>query len=282
MRYVSSFLEVQQLIVFVRNQKKGFITNFYPEEFKINLWISNNELFYEDYTDSILFFHKCDGFVTLFYCTTTIDALDNALIKLESDSLYVVDILSNTSKSLVIEIFYNNGFKRHNSLVRMNKINQLKNIQYQPNENIKNADLSDTIEIQKIFFTYFDKFTEQIPINKELMQWIKQSHLIVYKDESKIVGFLIYDITGITLYLRYWFVRPEYRDQKVGSELIKEFLFRGKETKRQIFWVIESNENAIKRYLHYGFTRENMYDFVLIKNKKHEEKNNYNTPRTTS
>ena len=37
----------------------------------------------------------------------------------------------------------------------------------------------------------------------------------------------------------------------------------GKDTKRQIFWVIRTNENAIKRYKHYGFNEENMFDYVM-------------------
>ncbi|MBA4320402.1 MAG: N-acetyltransferase, partial [Flavobacterium sp.] len=46
---------------------------------------------------------------------------------------------------------------------------------------------------------------------------------------------------------------------------------KGRNTKRQLFWVIKSNENAIKRYLHYGFKEEKMYNFVMInKNIRYE------------
>jgi len=149
--------------------------------------------------------------------------------------------------------------------VRMSKINQSNNSIYKSNKKIRNAKLIDIQEVQTLLTNNFDKYTEQIPVYEELEQWVKQSHLIVYELDSKIVGFLIYDLTGVTLYLRYWFVCPEYRDLKIGSELIREYLYRGKETKRQIFWVIESNDNAIKRYEHYGFIKERMYDYILTK-----------------
>lgn len=265
MKSVSSYLELHQLIANVRNLKKGFITNFYPEEFKINLWIINKELSFEETSETILFFHKCDGFITLLYCSTKVDTLNEALTKLDSNIVYIVDVISNTPTSPVIEIFYTNGFEKYNSLVRMSKINQTNDTLYQPNENIRNTDVLDIHEILELFATYFDKFVEQIPMNEELEQWIKQSRLIIYELESKIAGFLIYDLIGITLYLRYWFVRPEYRNLKVGSELIKVFLHRGIGTKRQLFWVIESNENAIIRYIHYGFIKEEMYDVIMIK-----------------
>ena len=84
----------------------------------------------------------------------------------------------------------------------------------------------------------------------------------IYEVENKILGFIIYDLKASTLFLRYWFVKPNYRDLRIGSKLFNEFLLRGKDTHRQMFWVIRSNENAINRYLHYGFKEEIMYNFV--------------------
>ena len=71
-------------------------------------------------------------------------------------------------------------------------------------------------------------------------------------------------MNNTTNYLRYWFTHPNYRDKKIGSKLLRHFFKIGEDTKRQIFWVIQSNENAIKRYRHYGFKEENMFDYVLM------------------
>ena len=70
-------------------------------------------------------------------------------------------------------------------------------------------------------------------------------------------------MNATTHYLRYWFTHPDFRDKKVGSRLLRRFFEEGRDTKRQLFWVIRSNENAIKRYRHYGFAEENMFDFVM-------------------
>ena len=126
------------------------------------------------------------------------------------------------------------------------------------------AGIGDVQEILKLYDTYFDAYIEQIPLREELERWIASDHVLVYRADGHIVGFLIYDLTGVTLYLRYWFVHPEYRDQKIGAILFKEFMRRGENTRRQLFWVISSNENAIKRYVHYGFAIEKMFDYVLI------------------
>ena len=87
--------------------------------------------------------------------------------------------------------------------------------------------------------------------------------IFIPKIENKIAGFLIYELTTTTLYLRYWFTHPDYRDRKVGSRLLRRFFEEGKDTKRQLFWVIRTNENAIVRYRHYGFVEENMFDYVM-------------------
>ena len=265
MKLIEVYSDIQFHMNFIRSLRKGFITNFYPDEFKTNLWITQKEFFFELSTDTIFFFHKRDEFTTLFYCSTTFESLSNSLGIIESQEKLIIDIVSNDLSSPVLNVFYLNGFNRHSSLVRMSKINQSNNSIYKSNKKIRNAKLIDIQEVQTLLTNNFDKYTEQIPVYEELEQWVKQSHLIVYELDSKIVGFLIYDLTGVTLYLRYWFVCPEYRDLKIGSELIREYLYRGKETKRQIFWVIESNDNAIKRYEHYGFIKERMYDYILTK-----------------
>ena len=115
--------------------------------------------------------------------------------------------------------------------------------------------------------SYFDPLSEQLPSYEEILYFISRKSVLVYKEAGKVYGFVIFELNGQTLYLRYWFVLPEYRDLKIGSRLFNEFMRAGHATKRQLFWVIASNENAIKRYRHYGFEVERLYDYVLIRNK---------------
>lgn len=265
MKLIEVYSDIQFYMNTIRSLRKGFITNFYPDEFKTNLWITQKKLFIVITSDTIFFFHKNDVFTTLFYCSTTYESLNNSLSIIDFQGKLIVEIITNDSTSHLLNVFNLHGFKQHSSLVRMSKIIQSNNSFYQPNKKIRNATLIDIQEVQSLLTNNFDKYTEQIPVYEELEQWVIQSHLIVYELDSKIAGLLIYDLIGVTSYLRYWFVCPEYRDLKIGSELIREYLYRGKETKRQIFWVIESNDNAIKRYEHYGFTKEKMCDYILIK-----------------
>ena len=112
-------------------------------------------------------------------------------------------------------------------------------------------------------YAFFDEQTEQIPYYEELLNYVSQGHVLVCEEDGMMAGFLIYELNTTTLYLRYWFTHPDFRDKKVGSRLLRRFFDEGKDTKRQLFWVIRTNENAIMRYRHYGFTEENMYDYVM-------------------
>ena len=134
---------------------------------------------------------------------------------------------------------------------------------YNPDPDIRFAQEEDLPLIRKQLHQYFDEKTEQIPYDEELKDYTKQRHILVCDEKGIMAGFLIFELNATTLYLRYWFTHPDFRDKKVGSRLLRRFFEEGKDTKRQLFWVIQTNENAKVRYRHYGFSEEDMYDFVM-------------------
>ncbi|MFY9144000.1 MAG: GNAT family N-acetyltransferase [Bacteroidales bacterium] len=264
---VNSYQELLENIAYIRYIGKGFITNFYPDVNKHNLWIKNKYLYVIKEKETILFFYKRDSHIAIYYVSSALNELLEALKKIDNESIFVIDVISDSENSDILSILKESNFKHYTTLRRMSKIKNEVAFLYQKNDNIQNAQKDDFITIQNILNEYFDKYAEQLPIEEEINRWIDKSNIILYKQENNIAGILIYDIIGYTLYLRYWLVLSQYRNLKIGSELLKEFLYRGKDTKRQLFWVKENNENAIKRYMHFGFKLENMYDFIWIKNK---------------
>ena len=53
--------------------------------------------------------------------------------------------------------------------------------------------------------------------------------------QRAMAGFLIYELSNATLYLRYWFTHPDHRDKKVGSRLLRRFFEEGKDTNGSCF-----------------------------------------------
>lgn len=272
---VANFIEIDNSFVKVKNYKKKLITNFFPNREKIEIWISKNEFYKIEIGEVIYFLRSNTDFYILFFIASSNEELDKSLSQLLisfSDEIFILDIVQRVEFSDVLNIFYNKSFNLYTSLVRMNRLNHKSDLLYISTDGIKEASKHHLTILNKLFHSFFDKKAEQLPDEKELLNWIENKNVLIYEEDNQIGGFLVYEIIGNTLYLRYWFVHPDFRDKRIGSKLFNEFEIKGKDTNRHLFWVIRSNENAIKRYRHYGFVEEKMYNFVLTnKNIKYED-----------
>lgn len=269
MNKVQSLHEIQEIIQQIRLKRQGLITNFFLDSFKHALWIDNEELYAESFSDCILLVRRSGSFSSLFYIAVNEFSLEKALRKYCESSIEtcVVDVVGNESVVAAKNAFISCGFKEYEFLYRMSRLG-LPDIKYPLDGNVIEATLDDTVAIKQLLDLYFDPLSEQIPTIEEIEQFINKNGVLIYKeDTTSIGGFIISELLGTTLYLRYWFVAPAYRNNRIGSKLFNSFMNKGATTKRQLFWVIASNENAIKRYLHYGFVPEKLYDYVLIKKK---------------
>lgn len=67
MKAVNSFDEVKTYISKVRGLRKGFLTNFYPEQKKIDMWIAHECLYIVEGEETAIFLKKDDGFTYILY-----------------------------------------------------------------------------------------------------------------------------------------------------------------------------------------------------------------------
>lgn len=262
---IISFEQIQLFIKKVRAQKKGYVTNFYWDSNKHPYWLASGLLQYEESEECVLMFHDSGMFTNFYYIATNLDAVENMLnsIKLKND--LVVDVVCKGDGNEVVDTFKKMGFEFYRNLYRMSHIGQIVQHDWPRDSNVVKGNKDDAAKVLEILNRDFDPLCEQIPLLKELEDFAERGELSIIKDKNNICGFLIAEITGATWYLRYWYISPDYRNQGIGARLIKTSLIDGILTKRQIFWVLSDNENAIKRYEHYGFSKEIINDYVLIK-----------------
>lgn len=264
---ITSLTQILSLMTQVRTQRQGFITNFFPDQRKHDIWIARGELYYSEACGCHFVIRLSKEVNQLFFITTTVNNLAEGLkhLLLMRKELIVTDIVGDEhTVSIMKQIFEQLGFESYEELYRMSRLGKLTyNEEKDPNVNF--ATILDTKELYYLLHQYFNPLSEQLPCEEELTKFINTQRVLVYKDKNKIIGFIIFELNGMTLYLRYWFVRSEYRNKKIGSKLFNEFMRIGSTTRRQLLWVIANNENAIKRYRHYGYTAENLFDYVLIK-----------------
>ena len=265
MQQVKSFEDLQQQVAEIRSLRLGFITNFFPDPVKHTLWIKKGDCFTDREGNTLFIIKKSQEFWNVFYCSTTIDGLETDLNDFQKKNPCITVMFDLVGRDIqckpLVEKFKELGCKEATSLVRMTRMTEP--MEYVPDKTIRYAIEKDLPLISRQLHQYFDERTEQIPYDEELLGYAKEKRVLVCEEDGVIMGHLIFELNATTLYLRYWFTHPDYRDKKVGSRLLRRFFEEGKDTKRQLFWVIRTNDNAIKRYKHYGFNEENMYDFVM-------------------
>ena len=264
MTAVNSFEEVMSYISKVKKLQKGFITNFFPEQKKIDMWIALESLSILEGEETALFLKRDDGFTYILYCATTKEQLFDALSSLPKAEYVFDQIVDARTDTSLLDGFKSLGFKVRKSLVRMSKINKMS--ESITDTNVLDATKEDIPVLVTLLHEYFDKYAEQLPTIQELHDFIKSKHAIIKRLDGKIAGFILYDQTPSTLFLRYWLVMPDYRNQGIGAELFHEYNRRGVACKRHMLWVVEDNENAINRYEHYGYQSEALKDYVFTKN----------------
>jgi ribosomal protein S18 acetylase RimI-like enzyme len=255
-------------------------TNYFLSEEKFMLLENRKQKVLWRSENGFYFMVEQDGFYKLFFISNHLIDLKNNIdqvIKKYNNHTVVVEVVGNRGylNNILSEIT-KAGFHNYSRLVRMTKIksdlNQL--VQFENIHQLKHDKLE---EIRNLFNIHFDKFSDQIPTEIELKKIADWSDIYYYSDETIIQGFVIFQKIGITSHLNYLFVQPNHRRKQIGSKLLKVFLSKYNEVKRQILWVVDINDRAIKMYKHFGFVEEDMFNIVLT-NKifKHENQNYHN------
>ena len=263
-RTVSSLDQLNALFATVRASGERPLTNFFWDENKHPFWLTEKTLTYDDYPGCVLLTNDNGDFLNLFYYTAGTDALRGALASTEWQKQVSLDIVSKAEAPLEATVFKDCGFEDYRHLYRMSHVGQLP---YNPllANDTPVAEACELEVVRDMLYENFDPLSEQIPTLYELNEINKKGGIIVYKEQQEVCGFSIFEAKGLTWYWRYWFVSEQHRNKGVGSRLYNGSVKASLQSKRQILWVIDDNDNAIKRHTHFGFKKENMYDYVLLK-----------------
>jgi RimJ/RimL family protein N-acetyltransferase len=123
----------------------------------------------------------------------------------------------------------------------------------------------DAPAVHSFLARLLDRYTEQLPEKDEIEASAAQGSLLVVRRGEDLGGILIFEATGQTSVLRYWFVNDRFRDQGIGARLIKTFFRICRGSRRIVLWVIADNHDSIAKYGHYRFQPEGLVDRVMIR-----------------
>lgn len=126
------------------------------------------------------------------------------------------------------------------------------------------AILNDTTQILGLFDGLFSQYTDYLPTEAELKDWITNHQVLVNRDEDgNVCGALLFKIEGKKCYLRIWVDKG-----KMGLFL----LFKGYNIAVEngvslvYFWVNSANKNVIRLHTLFGAQADGLKDYTYIKN----------------
>lgn len=262
---VTTFDDLKRQIAEIRALGPGLLTNFFPNPARHGLWIEKGDCFTERVENSLFIVKKSPSFWSVFFCSANQGELGSdwkAFVSRHPGVTMVSDIVGREGQcGPLAGLLMAAGCRETASLVRMTRMTEP--MSFAPDASVRFATGRDLPRIKGLLHQFFDERTEQLPYDEELAAFMAHHWILVCEEDGNLAGFLIFELSSATLYLRYWFTHPDFRGRKVGSRLMRRFFEEGKETRRQILWVMRTNGDAMEKYRHYGFVEEDMFDHVM-------------------
>jgi ribosomal protein S18 acetylase RimI-like enzyme len=79
-----------------------------------------------------------------------------------------------------------------------------------------------------------------------------------------LAAILFFETQGFTSILRYWAVAERFRSRRFGAAVMRHYLAMHSAVRRFLLWVVAANDNAVRKYQHYGYAPDGLLDQVLV------------------
>lgn len=267
MNAVNTLNQVGEAVQQAKKNAPDFCTNFFPTQKKLQGWIARGELLGELRDGgTAIFLRKDRHFWRFYYCSPSLVLLREGLADfpaLKSEQV-MVDIVGNEgSLSEVLSVFVAAGFRKRTKLQRMVWMRPL-GVQTPPTAMPAiYAQMDDACPIAGLMERSFDCYGEQLPTRGEVEEAVAAQQILVVKQQDELAGLLFFEAQGVTSTVRIWLVAEKFRSFRVGSVLMQRYFMDQPNARRFILWVATNNDNAIKKYEHYGYKPDGLTDYVL-------------------
>lgn len=267
MTKVQTIDEVFAAIQKVKAAAPAFRTNFFPVQKKLQDWIAHEELA-SDCRDGVAFFFRKDRDLQHFYfCGASVAALENEIgnmTALQTERVVTDLVGSEATLAGVMGCLEQAGFRRYSHLQRMARA------AHSAQPPVLGADMpvvfaepADQQAILDLLENSFDHYADQLPMPYEIEAAIEAKQIFAIKCDGELAAMLHFETQGFTSTVRYWVVAERFQSKRLGASLIRHYFATQSAVKRFILWVVATNENAVKKYQHYGYVADGLIDHVL-------------------
>lgn len=242
----------------------AFCTNFFPVESKLRNWIEHSELFAELRHGATFFFRKDRDFVRLYFC-----AADPAALQRETEACpalkterVVTDLVGQESMvNDLLPVLAPAGFRRYTRLQRLTRMGRPESAADAPPVGF--AEPAEGPAVLGLIESIFDPYGEQLPRLYEIEFAIAHRQVLVARLDGELAGLIFFETQGQASTVRFWAVAEKFRSLKVGSALMRHYLKIHAPVRRFTLWVNAGNEDAVRKYRHYGYAPDGLIDQVL-------------------
>jgi acyl carrier protein/GNAT superfamily N-acetyltransferase len=247
-------------------------TNFFASRDQVERWSARGTLCWLETAGCLLIFRRSVGFYHLYHVAASFELLSKSLASgAIPRGVLVSDLVGRDHElSPMVNAYEAARFRRYKSLTRMVRIvdGSLPAREY---ANVTFAEPSDVAAVRGFLVQLLDPFADQIPEEDELRSAVDRQTILITRQNEGIGGLLIFEKSGLTTTLRYWYVSPESRGQGIGARLMRTFFELSRTCRRIMLWVVSDNMASIEKYLHYGFRRDPLVDQIMIRKNTIEE-----------
>jgi ribosomal protein S18 acetylase RimI-like enzyme len=253
----------------VRRAGAAPVTNWFATPERIDYWIGGGSLCCLEGERGLLILRRDRGFHRIYHSAADLEAL-SAVLRSSSGELAVKGVLTADligrppDLEPVAGVYRENGFADHNRLIRMIRMAAPEEFA-ESGPDVAFAGPADVEAVAAFLGGLLDPYTDQIPNEDEIREAASRRNIILVRRGESVGGLLLFETTGVTSHLRYWYVDGGARNQGIGARLIRRFFRLSSGGKRVILWVAGDNSDAIAKYRHYGFRPETLVDRIMIR-----------------
>jgi GNAT superfamily N-acetyltransferase len=263
---VENVQQLEQLLASLRSQFRQSLTNLYLTAGTLAQWGRLGRLYQFSAEGCLLLVREEAGFHRVYFLAASTQAIESAAAALEQlpPAPLVMDLVGPESKLAEVQACWQDfGFSPYRRFIRLWRPGLTE--QVAGDDGIHVAAPSEAESICGLLHQEFDPYSEHLPDPDEVRRRAERAEVLFVKEADQLAALLIFERTGVTSNLRYWYVRPESRGQKLGSRLMRRYFAASEGAQRMILWVDDENVGAKDRYEHYGYRADGLTDRILVK-----------------
>ena len=243
----------------VRTRKKYSNCYFSPNEFCHKLGKKKITVYKGE--DALLLVEKGERTNSLYYMSDSYNwvcSLEN--IKASHKPL-VLNLVQKEESAEKLP-FLDYGYSVHKVYQRLRKMGRLPDCK--ENTVSDYCGEEDRGRLRDMMDNTFDVFSDNIPTEEELNEFIKNKNIICIRMEHRVIGFIIFEDKGKTSYIRMVCIDRDYRGKGLGNKLMNIYFRLHSDYKSFTLWYDTENMAAYSLYLRWGYEKESMYNFIFV------------------